>query len=147
MIGDLRHTPRLRQKSQIVNHKSTIMVARPPVAPRGIRPDLPNGGGINCSSFGASSRPARASKRSASCAAFRRRHRSCPHHGAGDHPNARLRGRVVLLRPRIESGAQLGGDFIKRHERFIAMLADKAGFAHVAREQRQKRARQHGDPA
>ena len=45
----------------------------------------------------------------------------------------------VLLRPRFDFGANVGGNFIERHERFVAMLADEAGLAHVAREQRQKR--------
>ena len=45
----------------------------------------------------------------------------------------------VFLRPRIESGTQLGGNFIKRYERLVAMLTDKTGLTHVAREQRQER--------
>ena len=45
----------------------------------------------------------------------------------------------VLLRPGFNFGADLGGNFIKRHERLVAMLANEAGLAHIAREQRQKR--------
>ena len=45
----------------------------------------------------------------------------------------------VLLRPRLDLGADLGGNLLERHERFAAMLADQAGLAHVAREQRQER--------
>src|ERR1035441_830803 len=47
--------------------------------------------------------------------------------------------RLVLLRPGRERIAQFGGDFIERHEDFVAMLADEALGAHVAREQRQER--------
>ena len=45
----------------------------------------------------------------------------------------------VLLRPRFDFSAHVGGDFLKRHERLAAMLADQARLAHVAREQRQER--------
>ena len=45
----------------------------------------------------------------------------------------------ILLRPRAQFVADLGGNFIERHERFVAMLADQPRLAHVAREQGQKR--------
>ena len=45
---------------------------------------------------------------------------------------------LILLRPQIEFGADVGGNFVEGHEGFAAMLADQAGLAHVAREQGQK---------
>jgi hypothetical protein len=44
----------------------------------------------------------------------------------------------VLLRPRFYVGANVSGDFLERHERFVAMLANQTRLAHVAREQRQE---------
>jgi hypothetical protein len=47
--------------------------------------------------------------------------------------------RFILLRPRIEFGADVGGNFVEGHEGFAAMLANQTGLAHIAREQWQKR--------
>jgi hypothetical protein len=39
--------------------------------------------------------------------------------------------RFVLFRPGIQPGADVPGHFLERHERFVAMLADQAGLAHI----------------
>ena len=45
----------------------------------------------------------------------------------------------VLSRPSFEIGPRVGGNVFKRHERFVAVLANEAGLADVAREQWQHR--------
>jgi hypothetical protein len=47
--------------------------------------------------------------------------------------------RFVLLRPGLDFSTYVGGDFLKRHERFATMLADQASFAHITSEQWQER--------
>ncbi len=53
-----------------------------------------------------------------------------------------MRNRVyrrITLRPRPDFRLKFGGNFLERHARFRAMLADQAGLDHVAREERQQR--------
>ena len=44
----------------------------------------------------------------------------------------------VLRRPGGEAGGNLRREVLERHECFAAVLADQAGFAHVARQQRER---------